>query len=289
MSTDIRHDIDRSFGEGPAHPPLAHQVAAGERALRRRRGTAALATCAAVAVLGASYAVATSGSSTEGRTPIATDPTTAATSATSPVHNGVPSPTEPPWEGDDPVRYVHGELQVRPGVVVHERLLNPFGYTRPDASDALDLTFEGQRMWVLTEQVGRGSTYTSSTPSAGWASFHDWVTDQVTSARGGSSGSGQPATLRLAADGSVVPAGQNTIAQRTDDPQLGPDFAPPGTPTGAAVVQIDGGPLSVFVVWRVVDGQLDVITAPPRDTVGATFDELLTYARAQYASGVGLR
>jgi len=43
------------------------------------------------------------------------------------------------------------------------------------------------------------------------------------------------------------------------------------------------------VVWRVVDGALDVITTPPDDVVGATFEELLSYARSQYASGEGLR
>jgi hypothetical protein len=43
------------------------------------------------------------------------------------------------------------------------------------------------------------------------------------------------------------------------------------------------------VVWRVIDGTLDVITTPPDDTVGATFEELLSGARARYASGEGLR
>jgi hypothetical protein len=42
-------------------------------------------------------------------------------------------------------------------------------------------------------------------------------------------------------------------------------------------------------VWRVIDGQLDVITTHPDDIVGATFDELLSSARARYASGEGLR
>jgi hypothetical protein len=39
----------------------------------------------------------------------------------------------------------------------------------------------------------------------------------------------------------------------------------------------------------VVNGTLDVITTPPDEVTGATFEELLTYARAQYASGEGLR
>jgi hypothetical protein len=55
------------------------------------------------------------------------------------------------------------------------------------------------------------------------------------------------------------------------------------------VVTVAGEEDSYFVVWRVIDGSLDVITTPPDDVIGATFDELLTYARAQYASGEGLR
>lgn len=43
------------------------------------------------------------------------------------------------------------------------------------------------------------------------------------------------------------------------------------------------------MVWRVVEGELDVLTTPPSDVVGATFQELLSYARSQYASGEGLR
>jgi hypothetical protein len=55
------------------------------------------------------------------------------------------------------------------------------------------------------------------------------------------------------------------------------------------VVTVDGDETSYFVVWRVVEGELDVITAPPADVVGATFEEMLSYARAQYANEEGLR
>ena len=64
---------------------------------------------------------------------------------------------------------------------------------------------------------------------------------------------------------------------------------PSGTPTGAAIVQAAEDDVVYFVVWRVTDGELDVITTPPGDVMGATFEELLTYARAQYANGEGLR
>jgi hypothetical protein len=87
----------------------------------------------------------------------------------------------------------------------------------------------------------------------------------------------------------VVPTAGTRVVDRTDDPRLGPDFAPPGATTGAAVVSVTGEEGNYFVVWRVIDGTLDVITTPPADIVGATFDELLSGARARYASGEGLR
>ena len=43
------------------------------------------------------------------------------------------------------------------------------------------------------------------------------------------------------------------------------------------------------MVWRVLDGTLDVITTPARSSGGPSFAELLDQARAQYASGEGLR
>jgi hypothetical protein len=285
MDTDLRDELDRSFGDGPAHPPVASDLAAGRRALRRRRAVSALVTCGVVAALGASYAVATSGQPQDAGGQIAVEPTRSPSLQDS--SSGVA--TARPWQDGEVVRYVGGSLEVRPGARIHERVDNPQGYAPPDRSDALDLTLDGHRMWVLAERSDGKISIGSSTPSNGWASFADWVADQVAVSQGGSGGSGWPVTVRLAADGTVVAAGDNTIAQRTDHPRLGARFASPGTPTGAAVIQVDGGPLSLFVVWRVVDGELDVITTPPRDLVGATFAEMLTYARAQYDSGEGLR
>ena len=43
-----------------------------------------------------------------------------------------------------------------------------------------------------------------------------------------------------------------------------------------------------FVVWRVIDGELDVVTTPGRRR-HAPRSELLAYARGQYPRGEGLR
>lgn len=282
MDTDIRDLIDRSFGDGPAQPSVEEPLAAGRRALRRRRGLVATAAGAVLVVLGGSYAVASSGPPSDPGTPVAADPTTS-----SPTSSPTSVPPEPAWEGDLPIRYLDGELQIRPGVVVHRHLENPYDYAPPRRSDAFDLTWRGHRTWLLAEHTERGLGYTSTSPSNGWASFEDWVADQVGSTVAGDDG--WPETVRLDAAGAVVAASGARIVQRTDDPRLGDSFAPAGAKTGAAVVAVDGDDRSYFVVWRVIDGELDVITTPPRDVVGATFEQLLSSARARYASGEGLR
>lgn len=267
-TTDIRDELDRSFGDGPVHRPLEVQLEAGRRALRRRRAAVATTAAVVVVIAGASYAVATSGTTPETRSDhVAVEPT-----------------PETPWQPAEIVRYTDGELEVRPGVTVHQHLENPFGYPAPDLSDALDVTFRGHRTWVLADLVDQKPSVFESVPNNGWAGFEAWVADQV-----GHTGDGWPETVALADDGQVVAAPGAEIIQRTDDPQLGDTFAPPGATTGAGVVEVAGGGPAYFVVWRVIDGELDVITTPPRDVVGATFQELLSYARSQYASGEGLR
>jgi hypothetical protein len=91
--------------------------------------------------------------------------------------------------------------------------------------------------------------------------------------------------LRLAGDGTVVPSPGSQVLQRTDDPRLGDAFAPPGTPTGAALVDPARSRDVSCLVWRVVDGELEVFRVPPGDVVGATFQELLAHVRGLYASG----
>lgn len=293
---DLQREIDSSFGDGPPHRAIEDQLATGRRALRRRRVMTTAAGVAVVAALGTGYAVASPHAGRDAGREIAgtsstPDPTAAATAMPTPASDPSPSAvvTQTPWRDRDlPVRYVAGVLQVRPGTTVHEHLENPFGYRAPSLSDAFDLTFDGQRTWVIIEDARRGGTSTSSTPSNGWASFADWVADQV---RAGASTTekGWPTTMVLTADGRVVAAQGAEVFNRTDHPELGPRFAPTSAVTGAAVVRPYGAEYAYFVVWRVIDGQLDVITTPPRDTVGATFQELLTYARGQYDSGEGLR
>jgi hypothetical protein len=286
----LQEELDRSFGDGPPLPPAESHVAAGRRALMRRRVASVAAGFAAAAVLATSWYAVSPGTPT-GSDSLAGDPTSSATSKAekAPETTEGPStdPTEAPWPRGELIRYVDGDLEVRPGVVVHEHIRNPYGFEPPALSDALDVTWKGQRQWLMIEKrpMSRGISSSSSTPSNGWASFADYVADQVDV----DGGSGWPDTFKLDDRGEVVPTAGTHVYNRTDDPKLGSEFAPPGARTGAAVVSVAGEEGNYFVVWRVIDGTLDVITTPPDDIVGATFTELLSGARARYASGEGLR
>jgi hypothetical protein len=246
----------------------------------------AVAGLAGVVVLATSWHALSAGSPT-GSDRLAGNLTSSATPS-APQATEIPSTRrhKAPWPRGELIRYVHGELEVRPGVLVHEHIPNPYGFVPPSLSDALDITWRGQRQWLMIEKrpMPLGSSLSSSTPSNGWSSFADYVADQVHA-----NGRSGPDTFELDGQGQVVPTSGTRVFNRTDDPQLGPRFAPPGATTGAAVVSVAGEEGSFFVVWRVIDGRLDVITTPPDGIVGATFDELLSGARARYASGQGLQ
>ena len=283
----FQEELDGAFGDGPPHPPVGIHLVAGRRALMRRRVARVTTGLAAATVLFTSWYAVSPGSTSDsvGRTG---DPASS-TSPTSPSTSQEPStgPSQPPWPRGELIRYVNEELDVRAGAIVHEHIRNPYGFQPPELSDALDVTWKGQRQWLMIEkrQMPFGTTSSASEPSNGWASFADYVAAQVDV----DSGSGWPDTFQLDNRGEVIPTADTRVINRTDDPQLGPDFASPGATTGAAVVSVVGEEGNYFIVWRVINGTLDVITTPPGDIVGATFEELLSGARAQYASGEGLR
>ena len=155
-STELQEEIERSFGDGPAHPPVEHRITAGRRALVRRRVASGAAAVAVVAVIGTGwYAVAPGDPLDRGSGQVAVDPTPS------------PSPTQEapesrPWEDNLTARYTDdGELEIRPGVVVHEHIENPYGWKPPKRSDALDITWRGHRMWTIVELTDKAASATA--------------------------------------------------------------------------------------------------------------------------------
>lgn len=280
MSTTLQEELERSFGAGPACPPVEETLRSGRRALRRRRTAVTAAALGVVTVLGIGYTALGPGASGTADGLVAVDPTPSPT----PMQPNIPRGE---WEDNTPVRYADGELQVHEGVVVHEWINNPFFYEVPFLSDALDLTFEGERQWVVVSGTPDGYGYSGTVPSDDWTGFHDYVTEQVEQTTGGADG--WPDTLLLADDGRVVASEGSEILQRSDDPRLGPAFAERGTPTGVALVRAGEDVRDYLVAWRVVDGELEVITVPPDEVLGATFQQMLRYARSQFATVGGDR
>ena len=120
LTDQLRDEIERSFADEPAQRAVEQRIADGRRALRRRRAIGAAALCGVVTVLGTAYVVGSSGPDRDAGRIIAPEP---------------PSPPEGAavWGGRhaDPV---HQRQAGDPrGVVVHQRIRNPYGYHRPGA------------------------------------------------------------------------------------------------------------------------------------------------------------
>ena len=127
----LQEQLDRSFGEGPPPPTVAIHVAAGRRALLRRRMATGAAGLAASAVLVTGW-YAVSPGATNGSERIGGDPAPSASPSTpETTEDPGTAQSKAPWPRGELVRYVDGELEVRPGVVVHEHIRNPYGFERP--------------------------------------------------------------------------------------------------------------------------------------------------------------
>ena len=149
MDTDIRDELEQSFGDGPRHPDTAALVALGRRQLRRRRLAEAATglVVASVAITGA--VVAGGGSPESGKPPIAGTPSATPTTSSGPSRATDPtlSPTNQPYRtvvgggglmpGINITLTADGVLHVRRGVKVIAILDNPWSLTQPGLAVAV--------------------------------------------------------------------------------------------------------------------------------------------------------
>ncbi|WP_110181177.1 hypothetical protein [Nocardioides solisilvae] len=289
--------LDLDFGPEPPMPALGPTLAAGRRALFRRRLATGAAALAVVGVLGAGWA---SGGPRLGADGERVDPAGSPTEVVDPAPTEAESPSVDPaslrWGEREVGRYVGDELVLRPDATVHERIDDPYATGLPHDSVALDATVQGERGWFILALMPtpEGGTYSSdmwSEPSRGWADFAAWVDDQVGT---GGLDEGFVQHAPGSADIPVVLVGGTLVAlearlkvvEQVSSPGLPESFAPPGTPTGAGIVEVDGE--RTFVLLREVEhGKVDVIDGGPPN--GRTLDQLVTQAREAYVSGEGLR
>ena len=134
MDVELREALTQGFGPEPDHRPLADRLEAGHRAVRRRRIAGAVVTVAVATVVGIG-AVAVLGGG-DAASQVATDPTSDPTVETAAG-----------WDEGELARYdAEGNLEVRPGATVLDRIDSPYPPSAGmDRSVALDLELRRAR------------------------------------------------------------------------------------------------------------------------------------------------
>ncbi|MDF1605109.1 hypothetical protein [Nocardioides sp. YIM 152315] len=191
MDTDIRDEIDRSFGDGPPTPAPELLVARGRAALHRRRlAEAGSMLVVAVIAVGAT-AIVTSGDGGDHGTPEPAAPSPSASAST--AVDAPPPPTRP--EDDDraastpvirdrnlplnwPLAAQPDGLHVSPKVKILKVVDDPL-HLRPDGAWSVAVSYRGARgevtWWVgYVDKQGSGSS--SSMPARFvHTDFDSWV------------------------------------------------------------------------------------------------------------------
>ncbi len=193
MDTDIRDEIERSFGDGPPLPPSDAVLARGRRALRRRRVVEAGATLAAVVVVAGGATVVAGGhqASTAPPAPLATASTTSTPTMTpspSTARADFPPAPDPAPVPDDGLPEEWGVdlqpdgLHVAPGVTVLRFVDDPYRLRSMGAwsGAAIYRDRSGTTQWyagyVDPGLGGAGSGIPARNADA--SSFDDWVDRQ---------------------------------------------------------------------------------------------------------------
>ncbi|KRB78655.1 hypothetical protein ASE01_05250 [Nocardioides sp. Root190] len=270
--------VDRLHAELAGAPgatfAVADTMAAGRRAVRRRRiaaGTAALAI--AVAVGGAAWAVAPGG-----------DGSSRGQAAVDPSPTPTPTATAPPtadtgWEPDEVLRTDDaGRVSLNPAAEEIDR------HSFLEGGTAYHVALGGEEYYALASVDD--SISTQRLPAQGM-SLVEWANAQAVLGSGdddgafgsnGADGSGW-VTIDESSRLDAVP-GARIVEQRAD-PGLGDSFAAPGDPTALAEVVVDG--TTYFLAVRSIDGATDAIPYR-RDDVVTTLDAFLSYCLERYAT-----
>jgi hypothetical protein len=166
---NLIEELDRSFGDGPAHRPIEHTLTAGRRLLLRRRLATGAGVAVAVVVLGG-MALAGGGGSTAAPEPgFATTPTT--------------GPEDLEWGPEAAYLGTDGVLRIKPGWTIAKRIDEPVG----PGSMAVEVIRERRLQWFLWdgsggEVVALGRPGHEGVPDSDYRSFHGWLTGVVNGA-----------------------------------------------------------------------------------------------------------
>ena len=257
--TDLADRLDAAIGSAPEPFPPARTtalLAAGRRARTRRRAVLGASALGVGVLVAAGVALGAAGDDRAGIEPsVATDPGDPSA--------GVPSPSASPSDlepSPSPARDVllpgervaltlDGELVVRDGVEVLQRVADPLGSTPPAHSLGLAVRDGATTYWYLLDTDGRQGTGSSSDEARrAFPTLRAWLDDQVALQ------TGRPtlALVRFTADGRLAPLDGVTLVRQRTDVRLGNDFAGPGDRTAVAEVRWRGG--TWFVAARRLPG-----------------------------------
>ncbi|WP_179662232.1 hypothetical protein [Nocardioides panaciterrulae] len=314
---DIRDEIDRSFGSGPndgaTDAEIERLLAAGHRALRRRRlAVAGAALTTAAVVGGTAWAAAGAGSDRADDAPVASssgatraaDPSTAATPSTGPTSSPTGGPGAERTPSNAELDHVLHELSlvayddagnvvVDDRATVVQRLANPFHLDPPQKSVGVAVRFHGVTYWYALNYAGDGS----SSGTLAWAggqqgSFLSWVQGASGTVSGPESvgdpvldGIASVDLVRFVGDTEQLePVRGATILEQRAHVRVGDSFAGPGDHTAAAEVAGGDGE-RYYVLARSFDGKPGQYIAIPVKRGGASLDDFLALARQRYAGG----
>jgi hypothetical protein len=225
---DWRRELDESFGRAPDRP-VADYVAAGERAVRRRRAAACISGLAVVAVLGG-VGWAALPDEPWAEVPIATDSgqgrddAALAPMATSPEDVLQPDRELGVFEAPDAmaVTVLHdGELVHKPGWVVEELRALADRDSRRIWAISVAPSGGGPGQWILLTWEPGQLAAALDVPGERFDSFDDWVDD----ARAEQQDSAPPAPVRLKG-GRVVPGAGVEVLEQVDAPEEAAAWGP---------------------------------------------------------------
>jgi hypothetical protein len=277
MATDVewRELIDRSFGDGPAPPPVVDRLVAGRRAVRRRRITGGITTAAAVMVIGGGVWTATP-SEAPANGPVAGQTDTARQPGASiDFHGRLVTMTDAGW-------------RLAPGWDSVARYTNPMHYRSPKRSVAMEIVSGSKRRVLLAVYDGQCCTSVHSEPATP-GMIHEWLDRAVAAQEVRDRTANDPADssgdepVRLGSGETLIAADGVTILEQLPHPELPANFATDDERSAAALIDDHGA--RTFVLVREFNGEEQVI---PYTGEFDSLDEFLAFAERQYQRGVGL-
>ncbi len=180
------------------------------------------------------------------------------------------------------VQWTGGELRTRKGVVVVKQVDQPVSSDLP--SVGLVLVKDGVTTWMLIADGGASAGWTEEADS-GWATFEEWLVDQVALQ------SGQPELqlVSLDGDGAVIPREPGVVVlEQQADPDLGA-YGTDAEGATSAVALLEWKEQRWFVLAVRTGGQTSVTPVAAGKAGGArTLDEFVAFM-ADRADEGGMR